>query len=84
VLTSTPAGKTDYIQADLQDTATILAEAARTLDFREPVAVLLIAVLHFIGDAKDPYRVVRRLTDTLPSGSHLVIRSQRHRASRGS
>ncbi|MGH3171004.1 MAG: SAM-dependent methyltransferase, partial [Trebonia sp.] len=38
-----------------------------------PVAVLLIAVLHFIPDADDPYAIVRQLTDVLPAGSYLVI-----------
>ena len=45
---------TDYIQADLRDTDTILAAAARTLDLSRPVAVLLIAILHFIPDQADP------------------------------
>jgi len=43
LLTSTPEGQTDYIQADLRDTDTILKGAARTLDLTRPVAVLLIA-----------------------------------------
>jgi O-methyltransferase involved in polyketide biosynthesis len=73
LLTSSPAGKTDYIQADLRDTDTILAGAARTLDFTRPVAVLLIAVLHFIPDAEDPYAVVARLMDAVPPGSYLVM-----------
>jgi hypothetical protein len=50
LLTSTTEGKTDYIQADLRDTDTILKEAARTLDFSQPVAVLLMAV----GVARKP------------------------------
>jgi O-methyltransferase involved in polyketide biosynthesis len=73
LLTSSPQGKTDYIQADLRDTDTILADAARTLDFTQPVAVILIAVLHFIPDADDPYQVVARLMAALPSGSYLVM-----------
>jgi hypothetical protein len=73
LLTSTPEGKTDYIQADLRDTDAILTAAARTLDFSQPVAVLLIAVLHFIPDADDPYGIARRLMDALPAGSFLVI-----------
>src|ERR1700684_3569579 len=73
LLTSSPEGKTDYIQADLRDTDTILAGAARTLDLTRPVAVILIAVLHFIPDADDPYRVVARLMDAMPSGSYLVM-----------
>ena len=72
-LTSSPAGKTDYIQADLRDAGTILAEAARTLDFSQPIAILLIGVLHFIPDAEDPYAILRRVVDGVPSGSYLVI-----------
>jgi hypothetical protein len=73
LLTSSPEGKTDYVKADLRDTDTILAGAAGTLDFTRPVAVMLIAVLHFIPDADDPYAVVTRLMDAIPSGSYLVI-----------
>ena len=73
LLTSSADGKTDYIQADLRDTDTILEAAARTLDFSKPVAILLLAVLHFIPDADDPYAIVRKLMDAVPSGSFLVI-----------
>jgi hypothetical protein len=73
LLTSTPEGKTDFIQADLRDTATILAQAARTLDFSRPVAVLLLAVLHFISEEDDPYAIVASLMDAVPAGSYLVI-----------
>jgi O-methyltransferase involved in polyketide biosynthesis len=73
LLTSTPEGKTDYVQADLRDTDVILTAAARTLDFSQPVAVLLLSILHFIPDADDPYRIVKRLMDPLPGGSFLVI-----------
>jgi O-methyltransferase involved in polyketide biosynthesis len=73
LLTSTPEGQTDYIQADLRDTDTILRGAAHALDLTRPVAVLLIAVLHFIPDADDPYAAVARLMDAVPSGSYLVM-----------
>jgi trans-aconitate methyltransferase len=73
LLTSSPAGKTDYIQADLRDWATISAGAQRTLDFSRPVAVLLIAVLHFILDAEDPHRMISRMMADLAPGSYLVI-----------
>jgi hypothetical protein len=73
LLTSSPAGKTDYLYADLRDTGKILAGAARTLDFSQPVAVLLVAVMHFIPDADDPYGLVRRLLDAAPPGSYLVL-----------
>jgi len=51
----------------------ILKEAARTLDFSRPVAGLLIAILYFIPDAEDPYAIVNRLMDAVPSGSYLTI-----------
>jgi O-methyltransferase involved in polyketide biosynthesis len=73
LLTSSPEGQTDYVQADLRDTDTILEGAARTLDLSRPVAILLIAVLHFIPDADDPYAIVTRLMDAVPSGSYLVM-----------
>ena len=73
LLTSSPAGKTDFIQADLRDWATISAGARRALDFSRPVAVLLIAVLHFILDAEDPHRIVARMMADLAPGSYLVI-----------
>ena len=73
LLTSSAAGKTDYIQADLRDWPTISAGAQQTLDFSRPVAVLLIAVLHFILDAEDPHRVISRMMADLAPGSYLVI-----------
>ena len=73
LLTSSPEGRTDYIQADLRDTDAILKAASRTLDFSKPVAILLLAVLHFIPDEDDPYGIVKKLMDAVPSGSFLVI-----------
>jgi hypothetical protein len=73
LLTSSAAGKTDYIQADLRDWATISAGAQRTLDFSRPVAVILIAVLHFILDAEDPHEMISRMMADLAPGSYLVI-----------
>jgi hypothetical protein len=73
LLTSTPEGSADFILADLRDTETILEQAARTLDFSKPVAILLIAVLHFIPEGDDPYALVAGLVDAVPPGSYLVI-----------
>jgi len=73
LLTSDPAGATDYIDADLRDTQTILAQAARTLDLTRPVAVMLVGVLHCIPDDDDPPGIVARLMDAVPPGSYLVI-----------
>ncbi|REE95466.1 S-adenosyl methyltransferase [Thermomonospora umbrina] len=63
------------VQGDLRRPEEILADERlrRLIDFREPVAVLLVAILHFIGDDEDPFTMVARLLDTLPAGSHLVI-----------
>jgi S-adenosyl methyltransferase len=73
LLTSTAEGSVDYLQADLRDTDTILSQAARTLDFSRPVALLLLQVLHFIPDSDDPYALVRRLMEPLVPGSYLVL-----------
>jgi len=81
LLTSSAEGETDYLLADLRDTGTILAEAARTLDFRQPVAVMLIAVLHFIPDGDDPYGIVKQLMDAVPTGGP-VLRRPGHGAPR--
>ena len=73
LLDSTPQGATAYIQADARDTGTILREAAPTLDFSQPVAVMMLAVLHFIPDSDDPPGIVSRLMDGVPPGSCLTI-----------
>ena len=73
LLTSSPEGATDYLQADLRDPETILAQAARTLDFGQPVALMLLAILQFIADSEDPYALVSRLVAALPPGSYLVV-----------
>ena len=73
LLTSSPEGATDNIDADLRKPGAILAQAARTLDFTHPVAVMLIAVMHLIVDEDDPYRIVRTLLAGVPSGSYLAI-----------
>jgi hypothetical protein len=73
LVTSTPEGKTDFILGDLHDPETILSQAARTLDFSQPVAVLLVAVLHFIAEDEDPDAIVARLLAAAPAGSYLVL-----------
>jgi S-adenosyl methyltransferase len=66
-------GVTAYLDADLRDPEEILTEAARTLDFGQPVAVLLLGVLHNMGDSDDPRGIVRRLTQAISGGSYLAI-----------
>jgi SAM-dependent methyltransferase len=72
LLTSGPEGKTDYIDADLCDPATILEQAEKTLDFSRPIALVLLAVLHFVED-EQAYTAVRRLVSALPSGSYVLL-----------
>ena len=72
LLTGAP-GTVAYIQADLRDPAAILAEAARTLDLDQPVAVMLLMSLQFIADDDRPHQLVRSFLDAVPSGSYLAL-----------
>ncbi|WP_316311259.1 SAM-dependent methyltransferase, partial [Clavibacter michiganensis] len=72
LLTGTPEGVTDFLHADVRQPATILERAREVLDFDRPIALSLIALLHFLPDDEDPYRVVSTLVDTLPRGSYLL------------
>jgi hypothetical protein len=73
LLTSSPEGVTDYVDADLRDPGKILAAAGGTLDFRQPVALMLLTIVQLIPDADDPYAIVARLLDPLAAGSYLVL-----------
>ena len=73
LLTSSPEGAVAYLDGDLRDPEKILGEAAKTLDFGQPMAVLLLGILHDIGDQYDPYGIVRRLVQTMRGGSYLAI-----------
>ncbi|MGC0375768.1 SAM-dependent methyltransferase [Streptomyces sp. SAI-229] len=72
LLTGGPEGRTDYLDADLKDPAAILERAAKTLDFDRPIALCLVAVLHFVED-EEAYPIVRELVGALPSGSRVVL-----------
>jgi trans-aconitate methyltransferase len=73
LLAGNPQGATTYLDADLRDTSAILARASATLDFSEPVAVMLIGSLHCLPDSDDPVGIVHHLLDAVPPGSYLVI-----------
>lgn len=73
LLTSSPEGTTDYIDADLNDSARILADAAKTLDFTEPIALILNGIMGHVKNDDEAYSCVRRLVDALPSGSYLAL-----------
>jgi hypothetical protein len=74
LLTSSPEGRTAYIHADLRDPQSILSDPAarEVLDFSQPIALMLVAVLHFVPDEFKPAQVMATLIDALPSGSYLV------------
>lgn len=73
LLRGTPEGVTEYVQADVRDPGTIIEQARQVLDFGQPVALSLIALLHFVPDEDGAYELVERLMAELPSGSHLVV-----------
>jgi S-adenosyl methyltransferase len=73
LLTSSPDGMTSYLDADLREPDEILKEAGDTLDFRQPVALLIFGVLHLIQDSEEPYQIVSHLTDALAPGSYLAL-----------
>jgi hypothetical protein len=72
LLTSTPEGSTRYLEEDLRNPEKILADLG-ILDLHEPVALMLIAVVHFLGDQPAAVDIVRTLVDALPSGSYLTM-----------
>jgi O-methyltransferase involved in polyketide biosynthesis len=73
LLTSTPEGATDYVYADLHNPDTILREAARTLDFTRPIALMLLGIVEHILDTDEAHAIVTQLVKALPSGSYLVL-----------
>jgi hypothetical protein len=69
------AGTTSIVLADLRDPKSVVEhpEVRRIIDFDQPVALFLVAILHFIRDAEEPERIVATLRDALPAGSFLVL-----------
>ena len=72
LLTSSPEGATDYLDADLHDPETILREATRTLDFTKPVALMLMGILGHVKDDEEVRSIIKRLLDAMPAGSYLA------------
>jgi S-adenosyl methyltransferase len=73
LLTSTPEGACDYIDADLRETDKILAQAAQTLDFTRPVALMMLGIVGQIPDSDHPQSVIKQLMSIMPSGSYLAL-----------
>ncbi len=74
LLTSSPDGRTAYIQADLREPSAIVSHPVtrEVLDFSQPVALMLVAILHFVPDEDKPAEIIATLLDALPPGSYLA------------
>ncbi|MFI1926393.1 MULTISPECIES: SAM-dependent methyltransferase [unclassified Streptomyces] len=73
LLRSTSEGVTEYLQADVRDPDAIIAGAGKILDLGRPVALSLVALLHFVSDEDGAHELVDRLLAALPSGSYLMM-----------
>ncbi|MFJ8919191.1 SAM-dependent methyltransferase [Streptomyces sp. NPDC102415] len=73
LLSSSPEGATEYVDADARDPERILRAAGHTLDLRRPVAVMMLGILNFVLDTGEARGIVTTLMDALPPGSHLVL-----------
>jgi trans-aconitate methyltransferase len=73
LLASGPDGTTQYVHGDVRKPASILEAATQTLDFSQPIALMLLGILHLVQDSEDPYRIVAELMAALPPGSYLAI-----------
>lgn len=72
LLRSGPEGMADYLYADVREPAKIIADASEVLDFGRPVALLVIALLHFMADEWNPGAIFGELVAALPPGSFLA------------
>jgi hypothetical protein len=73
LLTSSPEGATDYIDADMHDPAAILREAAKTLDFGKPVALIMMGILGHIEDDAEAKSIIAGFLAKMPPGSYLAM-----------
>jgi O-methyltransferase involved in polyketide biosynthesis len=73
LLRSTPAGACDFIDADANDPGSIVRQAAQTLDFSQPVAIMMLGIVNFIMDTAEARQTVRHLVGAVPPGSYLTI-----------
>ncbi|MFH9661998.1 SAM-dependent methyltransferase [Streptomyces sp. NPDC017248] len=75
LLDGTPEGITHYVEADATRPEKVLeaVESTECIDFGQPVALSLHALLHFVPDAKDAYGIVGRLVERLAPGSYLSL-----------
>jgi hypothetical protein len=74
LLTSTPPGVTDYIEADVRHPEEILDGAAGTLDFAQPIAIMLMGIMGHVTDDAEVHAILHQLLDRMPASSFLVLR----------
>ena len=82
LLTSTPEGVTDYVDADLHDPDKILNAAAKILDFSAPIALILSGIMGHIADGEGPHAIVSQLMDR-PARRQLPDAPGRHHGQPG-
>ena len=73
LLISAPEGVTSYIDADAREPGKIIAGARETLDFDQPVALVLFDILNFIGGGGEVAEILRTLLEAVPRGSYLAV-----------
>jgi hypothetical protein len=78
LLTSSPEGATDYIDADARDSAKVLGEAAKTLDFTQPIALIMSGILGHITDDDEATTMVAAYLAALPAGSYFIALDGSH------
>ncbi|WP_084219574.1 SAM-dependent methyltransferase [Spirillospora albida] len=73
LLSGTPEGAIDYLDADMHEPEVIIERASATLDFDRPIAITMLGVLWHVLDDAEAQRIIDRLMDAVPSGSHLAV-----------
>jgi hypothetical protein len=73
LLTSTPQGRTAYVESDVRDPEKILHEAGRVLDFTRPVGLMMLGILGNVVDYDEALTIMRTLVDALCPGSYVVL-----------
>jgi hypothetical protein len=73
LLRSTSEGQTTYIDADFREPGKIIDRAKKILNFEEPIALSLVALLHFVSDENKPHEILNKLLGALAPGSYLVL-----------
>jgi len=73
LLTSTPQGDCAYIDSDVRDPDRILNQTSATLDFSQPVALIMFGIMGNVIDDDEANTIVRHLVNAMPSGSYLAL-----------